>query len=205
MKHQATKEYEDNLLAAEWNAEHVLTSGLDSAKPSSGLTVGQLYWATDTKILYRATSSTSWQEILRGETVSRLAQLSEKSHANLSGVTASQHHTKTVSGEISLAALAEKSHNSLTNVTASQHHTKTVSSDIDHGSVQGLGDDDHTQYLKKTATSNLDMAKHFISNWLIQSGSSYPMSPTMFQVFFRSDLNKFCIYTGSAWKCIELT
>lgn len=32
---------------------------------------------------------------------------------------------------------------------ASAHHAKTVSSDIDHGSIGGLGDDDHTQYLKK--------------------------------------------------------
>ncbi|MQY58499.1 MAG: hypothetical protein GH144_02650 [Clostridia bacterium] len=54
-----------------------------------------------------------------------LANLAEKSHLSLTNVTASQHHTKTTSGEISLAGLAEKSHNSLTNVTASQHHTKT--------------------------------------------------------------------------------
>lgn len=30
---------------------------------------------------------------------------------------------------------------------ASAHHTKTASSEIDHGSIQGLGDDDHSQYL----------------------------------------------------------
>lgn len=30
---------------------------------------------------------------------------------------------------------------------ASAHHTKTTSSEIDHGSVQGLDDDDHPQYL----------------------------------------------------------
>jgi len=30
---------------------------------------------------------------------------------------------------------------------ASAHHTKTTSSEIDHGNVQGLGDDDHPQYL----------------------------------------------------------
>ena len=32
---------------------------------------------------------------------------------------------------------------------AAAHHAKTVSSDIDHGSVGGLGDDDHPQYLLK--------------------------------------------------------
>jgi hypothetical protein len=69
MKHQTTKEYEDNLQAEEWNAEHVITSGLDASKPSSGLAVGQLYWATDTKILYRATGATSWEEILHGDNV----------------------------------------------------------------------------------------------------------------------------------------
>jgi len=114
------------LLATEWNASHVLTQGLDADKPTSGLAVGELYWATDTKILYKATSATTWEEILRGETVSRLAQLSEKSHENLTGVTASQHHTKTTSSEIKLADLAEKAHTSLTGIGASDHHTKTA-------------------------------------------------------------------------------
>jgi len=124
MKHQATKSPSDQLLATEWNAEHLLTEGLDASKPSSGLVARQLYWATDTKILYKAISATTWEELLRGEAVSRLAQLSEKSHANLTGVTASQHHTKTTSGEINLADLAEKAHGSLTGVTADQHHTQ---------------------------------------------------------------------------------
>ena len=126
MKHQATKSPSDQLLAAEWNAEHVLTSGLDASKPSSGLAVGQLYWATDTKTLYKAISATEWEELLRGETVSRLAQLSEKSHANLTGVTASQHHSKTTSGEINLADLAEKAHGNLTGIGPSDHHAKTT-------------------------------------------------------------------------------
>lgn len=67
-----------------------LTQGLDASKPAAGV-VGRLYWATDTKILYRD-SGTVWEEVLRGETVSRLAQLSEKSHASLTGITATQHH-----------------------------------------------------------------------------------------------------------------
>ena len=124
MKHQATKSPSDQLLATEWNAEHLLTEGLDASKPSSGLVARQLYWATDTKILYKATSATTWEELLRGEAVSRLAQLSEKSHANLTNVTASQHHTKTVAGDINLADLAEKAHGSLTGVSSDQHHTE---------------------------------------------------------------------------------
>ena len=94
MKHQATKSPSDQLLATEWNAEHLLTEGLDGSKPSSGLVARQLYWATDTKILCKATSATTWEEILRGETVSRLAQLSEKNHGNLTGVTSDQHHAQ---------------------------------------------------------------------------------------------------------------
>ncbi len=41
---------------------------------------------------------------------------------------------------------------------ASAHHTKTDSSEIDHGSVQGLADDDHSQYLN-TARHDLT-ARH---------------------------------------------
>jgi hypothetical protein len=68
MKHQTTKEYEDNLQAEEWNAEHIITSGLDASKPESGLAVGQLYWATDSGVLYRATSETTWEVLLRRRT-----------------------------------------------------------------------------------------------------------------------------------------
>ena len=35
---------------------------------------------------------------------------------------------------------------------AAAHHAKTVSADIDHGSVGGLADDDHTQYLRTDGT-----------------------------------------------------
>jgi len=77
MKHQATKSPSDQLLATEWNAEHLLTQGLDASKPNSGLVARQLYWATDTKILYKATSATTWEELLRGETVSRVSKLSD--------------------------------------------------------------------------------------------------------------------------------
>jgi len=53
-----------------------------------------------------------------------LADLAEKNHASLTNVTASQHHVKTVASELNLADLAEKNHASLDNVTTSQHHTK---------------------------------------------------------------------------------
>ncbi|PCI28312.1 hypothetical protein COB55_04000, partial [Candidatus Wolfebacteria bacterium] len=41
-------------------------------------------------------------------------------------------------------------HASTTGQTASDHHVKTVSGDIDHGTTTGLGDDDHTQYILVT-------------------------------------------------------
>jgi hypothetical protein len=67
VKHQATKVPYNQLLASEWNEEHLITAGLDSAKPTSGLVVNQIYYATDTKRLYRAISSTSWEIILRDD------------------------------------------------------------------------------------------------------------------------------------------
>ena len=53
---------------------------------------------------------------------------------------------------------------------ASAHHTKTTSSEIDHGSVQGLSDDDHPQYLpvdgSRAMNGDLDMEGHSISGVL---------------------------------------
>lgn len=48
-------------------------------------------------------------------------------------------------------------HANLTNVLTSQHHTKTTSGEIDHGSILGLTDDDHTQYWRTSTgrTSHL--------------------------------------------------
>ena len=148
MKHQATKSPSDQLLAAEWNEEHLLTYGQDTQKPTTGLRVSQLYWATDTHILYRSISSSSWQEVARAEAVSRLASLIEKNHSSLTNVTSSQHHTKTVAGDINLADLAEKAHASLTGVTSDLHHAQ------DHASrhVNG-GADEITSKLDFRATN----------------------------------------------------
>ena len=71
----------------------LLLTGVDAAKPAAGI-VDRWYFATDTLILYRD-NGTSWVEAARGETAIRLAQLAEKAHGSLTGVTASQHHTKT--------------------------------------------------------------------------------------------------------------
>lgn len=69
-----------------------LEYGLAAAIGAAGR-LGRMYWATDTKILYRD-DGVDWVEILRGEAVSRLASLSEKAHASLTGVSADQHHAQ---------------------------------------------------------------------------------------------------------------
>ena len=48
-------------------------------------------------------------------------------------------------GEVGKAPTSNWAHDHAADPSA--HHVKTTSAEIDHGSVQGLGDDDHTQYL----------------------------------------------------------
>jgi len=74
-----------------------ISVGLDADKPAAA-TADRLYYATDIKILYRDTG-VAWEEIARGEAAARLAQLAEKAHASLTGVTADQHHAETHSAE----------------------------------------------------------------------------------------------------------
>jgi len=73
----------------------LLAQGLEADRPTAGI-AGRLYYATDTGILWRDTG-TAWEEKLRAETSSRLASLAEKSHASLTNITSSDHHTKTTS------------------------------------------------------------------------------------------------------------
>ena len=47
------------------------------------------------------------------------------------------------------------SHDSLSDVSPNDHHTPTVAGDLDHGGINGLGDDDHTQYLLADGTRNI--------------------------------------------------
>lgn len=46
---------------ASFNGSSGIGVGLLAARPSSGLTVGVGYWATDTSTLYRATGATTWE------------------------------------------------------------------------------------------------------------------------------------------------
>lgn len=66
--------------------------GLDSAKGVVG-TSDRLWFATDIGVLYRDTGA-AWLEMARSEAFTRLASLSEKSHASLTSVTANQHHNQ---------------------------------------------------------------------------------------------------------------
>jgi len=65
-------------------------TGLAANIPVVGI-AGRFYWTTDTHILYYDTGA-AWVETTRGETVTRLAQLAERAHGSLTGVTADQHH-----------------------------------------------------------------------------------------------------------------
>lgn len=94
-----------------------LQKGTDASKPSSGMAEDDLYFATDTKILYRYTGS-QWSEMVRGETSIRLAQLSEKSHGSLTDVGTSDHHVKTTTK----AEITDFSHN----LGGSEHSTDTL-------------------------------------------------------------------------------
>lgn len=69
---------------------------------------------------------------------------------------AAAHHAKTVYADVSAdvdAAIAAAGGDVTTAIAihaaiAAAHHAKTVSSDIDHGSVGGLSDNDHPQYVR---------------------------------------------------------
>ncbi|MBA7496910.1 hypothetical protein ES702_07519 [subsurface metagenome] len=96
----------------------LLRSGLIGDRPAAG-TAGRLWYATDESILYRD-NITGWVEVSRGEAVTRLAQLSEKAHGSLTGVTSDQHHAESHT----LASHSTKAHSELTGVTPDLHHAQ---------------------------------------------------------------------------------
>jgi len=98
----------------------LLSQGLASARPAAGI-AGRLYYSTDTGVLERDTG-TAWEEKARGETAIRLAQLSEKAHASLTGVTADQHHPQAHT----LASHSTKAHSELTGIGKSDHHSNVI-------------------------------------------------------------------------------
>jgi len=91
-----------------------LEDGLDAAKGDAGRK-GRLYLATDTKILYED-DGVNWVERLRGESVTRLAELADKAHDSLSDVSSDQHHAQLHEGT--------HAHINLTGVSKDQHHNE---------------------------------------------------------------------------------
>lgn len=70
----------------------VIMRGLAAARPAAG-TAGRIYIETDGSYIVYRDNGAGWDEIARGEAGIRLAQLAEKAHASLTGVSADQHHT----------------------------------------------------------------------------------------------------------------
>lgn len=94
--------------------------------------VGGVYYEVGDWIVW---NGTTWDRIA-GERIVNLNQILTRQHVDLQEVLTSQHHVKTVSGEISLANMLERSHGSLTSITDGQHHPK-VHGDESHSSDMG--------------------------------------------------------------------
>ncbi len=99
----------------------LLAAGLAANRPAPGI-VDRFYFSTDTLVLERDTG-VAWVEVARGETAIRLAQLAERAHNSLTGVTPDQHHAKYTDAEAAAQAAALIAiHAAL----AAAHHTKTT-------------------------------------------------------------------------------
>jgi len=104
-----------------------ISSGLDAGKPVAA-TANRLYYATDTKILYRDTGI-GWVEVARGETSTRLASLSEKAHGSLTAIGTNTHAqidthlgaTTNVHGISNTANLATANHTHDTHIITFSH------------------------------------------------------------------------------------
>jgi len=80
----------------------------------------------------------------------------------------------------------------------------------DHGSLDGLSDDDHPQYLLTDGSRNLggnwNVDKHQLLNLVIHSSVTSPSSPANYQIFFYSTWGCYMIYDASRskWLSIEI-
>ena len=125
----------------------LLSQGLAAARPAAGI-AGRLYYSTDTQVLERDTG-VAWEEKARGETATRLAQLSEKAHGSLTGVTADQHHAQAHT----LASHSTKAHAELTGIGASDHHVKYTDAEA---VTAAKADADVADAITKKHTQNTD-------------------------------------------------
>ena len=116
-----------------------------------------------------------------GETVkcSPMAQMFDDLHDRVESRLATSAHTKTLHDGLAI------DHASLSNLTAGDPHDQYLdvarhdttsrhgSNVVDHGSIGGLGDDDHTQYLLKAGgTMTGDLALHAYRERRRQAGTS---------------------------------
>jgi len=77
----------------------------------------------------------------------------------------------------------------------------------DHGTLKGLADDDHTQYLRtdgaRALTGNQDFAQYQALNLVAHQGTVFPASPIIGQQFYRVDTDKLYIYKSGGWTDIS--
>ena len=136
--------------------------------------VGGVYYEVGDWIVW---NGATWDRIA-GERIVNLNQIITRKHADLQEVLGSQHHDKTVSGEISLAGLLEKLHASLTGIGSGDHHVKTVSGEISlaglleklHASLAGIGIDDHHPKVHGDESHSSDMGYLFYKGGWDASG-----------------------------------
>ena len=111
----------------------LIHTGLAADIPAPGV-IDRFYWATDTRILYRDTGA-AWVETTRAEAVTRLAELSERAHGSLTGVTPNQHHDR----QHALDSAADHTGT----ITDAQHGVRTLANAHAHASLSGIGANDH--------------------------------------------------------------
>lgn len=97
----------------------IIMTGAAAGKPAFGV-AGRIYVETDGSFIVWRDTGAAWVEIARGEAGLRLAQLAEKAHGSLTGVTSDQHHAQAHT----LASHSTKAHAELTGVGANDHHAQ---------------------------------------------------------------------------------
>jgi hypothetical protein len=79
----------------------------------------------------------------------------------------------------------------------------------DHGTLKGLADDDHLQYLRtdgtRALTGNQNFAQNQAINMVVENVISLPASPSVGQVVFHTGDNKFYVYKGSTSGWVDVS
>lgn len=126
--------------------------GLLAGRPASvAELVGRLYFATDTSELFRDNGA-GWDQIVFD-------------HDDLAGVSADDHHAGFIALEDNAGVAVPPAADDRVQLTddgvvnadavGNTIALSVTQAQIDHGSIGGLADDDHTQYLKERASGGL--------------------------------------------------